>query len=109
MKRPISNPVVILFKKRKSDAKEPTPKRGPEPCHRGSRQEGPPAIRKEVDPESIRSAWVAAFGKRLRIDEQKGFYLDGYPVTLDHLMTETNRVRKAYGMEPVGRNPKWFV
>jgi hypothetical protein len=110
MKQIKSSPVVVYLKTGKAaiNRADPEPKRGPEPFHKGCREEGPPAVRKEVDPDSHRSAWVSAFGKRLKIDEQKGFYLDGRPISLDALMLETNRIRKAHGLAAVGRNPKWI-
>jgi hypothetical protein len=117
-KPPKPSPVVLylptgLSKIKRTMSEEgkrrnPLPKKTPGPHHVGGRAEGPPAIRKEVDPESIRSAWIGAFGGRLKIDEQKGFYLDGRPITLDTLMTETNRIRKTHGLAPVGRNPRWM-
>lgn len=117
MKKPTKTvPIVLRFKKWKALVQRTAPDNGmrrgpkrPEPHHYGSREEGAPAIRREVDPESIRSAWISAFGRRLKINEQTGFFLDGKPITLDELMIETNRLRKANGIEPVGRNPKWLV
>lgn len=113
-----SRPVVVYLSTGKSKIKrtvhagdkdrKPLTKKSHEPHHIGGRAEGPPAIRKEVDPDSVRSAWVSAFGLRLKIDHHKGFYLDGRPASLDTLMLETNRIRKAHGLDPVGRNPRWM-
>lgn len=108
MKPPKTPPVVIHLKRPKVAKSVPAQKPGAPPYHKGGRAEGPPAIRKEVDPESIRSAWLSAFGKRLSIDGESGFWLDGLPVSLDHLMLETNRVRKANGLAPVGKKPEWL-
>jgi hypothetical protein len=109
MKQIKSSPVVVYLKTGKAavNRADPEPKRGPEPFHKGCREEGPPAIRKEIEPDSINSAWIGAFGDRLKI-EQKDFYLDNRPIGLDALMLETNRIRKAHGLAPVGRNPKWI-
>jgi hypothetical protein len=113
-----SRPVVVYLPKGLSKikravpaegkARKPLTKKSHEPHHAGGKMEGPPAIRKEVEPDSIRLAWIGALGGRLKIDQEKGFYLDGRPVSLDDLMLETNRIRKANGMEPVGRNPRWL-
>lgn len=108
MKPPKTPPVVVHLKRLKAAKSAPARKPGPPLYHKGGRQEGPPAIRREVDAESHRAAWVGAFGSRLRIDEKRGFFLDGVPIILDDLMLETNRIRKANGLAPVGRNPKWF-
>ncbi|OWK39529.1 hypothetical protein [Fimbriiglobus ruber] len=107
-KPPKSLPVVILLSKRKRVRPEESQKKRHEPAHRGGRQEGPPAIRTEVDPDSLRNAWIAAFDRRLRIDHEKGFWLDGRPIGLDDLMLETNRIRKAKKLPPVGKKPGWL-
>jgi hypothetical protein len=77
--------------------------------HIGTRAEGPPARRDLVDPDAIRTAWRDAFGARLRINDERGFWLDGEPIALDDLMRETNRIRKERSQKPVGRKPEWLV
>ncbi|OWK42040.1 hypothetical protein [Fimbriiglobus ruber] len=107
-KPPKSSPIVIHLSKGKRATPQASQKKRHEPDHRGGCQEGPPAIRKEVDPDSLRNAWAIAFGGRLRIDDRMGFLLDGRPIGLDDLMLETNRVRKAKRMPPVGKKPGWL-
>ncbi|OWK35420.1 hypothetical protein [Fimbriiglobus ruber] len=107
-KPPKSTPIVVHLRKRKKVSPEGSQKKRHEPAHRGGCQEGPPAVRKEVDPDSLRNAWSIAFGFRLRIDDRMGFLLDGYPIGLDDLMLETNRIRRAKNMPPVGKKPGWL-
>jgi hypothetical protein len=65
-------------------------------------------MRREVDPDSHRTALIGAFGGRLKIDDQRGFLLDERPINLDPLMLEMNRIRKANGLAPVGKKPEWL-
>jgi hypothetical protein len=102
--RPPSRPTVVYLKPRKASRDRTPPLTKPQfrlPLL-------PPVISTEIEPESHRTAMVGALGKRLRIDEQKGFFLDGVPINLDPLMRETNRIRRANGLSPVGKNPRWL-
>lgn len=111
-----SNPTVVKLKSRSAsitrtipDSGQPRgPKKPGHAFHTGSKYEGPPAIRKEVDPDSIASARVSALGKRFRIDSERGFFLDDVPASLDAVMLETNRIRKANGLAPVGKKAEWM-
>jgi hypothetical protein len=109
-------PVVIYLNRMKHVVQNPAIKRrSPKTpirlgaIHRGGKADGPPADRNLADPDTIQSIWITVFGHRLRIDETKGFTLDGRPINLDELMIETNRNRKANGLPQVGKKPGWFV
>jgi hypothetical protein len=120
-KPPKCTPTVVYLNRCKAfKAKQPQnpPKKNPskKPArtghayHQESKLKAEPAARtSDADPDSLQLAIFTALRRRLRVDRDKGYVLDGRPVSYDTVMIETNRVRKANGLEQVGKKAEWRV
>jgi hypothetical protein len=108
MKKPKTPPVVIRLKRRAGKLTGATPVAKPKPSP-PERFAGPPAPCREIDTDSVQAAWTLAYGDRLKIDKERGLWLDSLPIKLGELMIRTNRWRKERNMPQVGKNPSWWV
>jgi hypothetical protein len=109
MKPPKTPPVVIHLKRRTGKLTGAMLEAKPKPAAIPQHTAGPSAPHREINIDSVQAAWVLAFGDRLKIDKDRGLWLDKLPINLGELMIRTNRWRKDRDMPQVGKNPQWLV
>jgi hypothetical protein len=100
-RNPSKPPVVILpfiGKKPKLQHPTATPTAPAQPTQPPRYSPGPPADRNPGDAGNQRAMLFETFGGRLRIDEQRGFFLDGRPIDYRDLMRKAKQLRITSGL-----------